>query len=182
MSGDAAAPGPAAEIGAQIAAIVEDARRELTGYPAERLAQTRPARRVLGMLRAERIVPAGEAWHLGAILVRCDGPAEGGLLATGEILRARAEVRRGFAAESQRARAARAAAARRGGFAEGETAHVDAAPIDAAQLAATGASGPVLVGADGTLLVRWSRTGAAVPLRPYLTERIDLLEHPAPGA
>ncbi|KHL00122.1 hypothetical protein LK09_01470 [Microbacterium mangrovi] len=162
--------------------MVDDVRRELAGYPRQRLGATRPARRILGVLRSERIVPAGDVWHLGAILVRCDGPAAEGLLATGEILRARAEVRRGFAAESQRARAARAAAARRGGFAEGETVHVDAVPIDAARLAAEGASGPVGVAADGSLTVRWRRTGAAVPLRPYLTERIDLLEHPAPGA
>jgi hypothetical protein len=182
MSPDAASDAVPGTPQAAIAAIVEDVRRELTGYPSERLGTTRPARRVLGVPRAERIVPAGEAWHLGAILVRCDGPAAEGLLATGEILRARAEVRRGFTAESQRARAARAAAARRGGFAEGETVHVDPAPIDAARLAAGGASGPVSVGADGALRLQWSRTGATVPLRPYLTERIDLLEHPAPGA
>lgn len=171
-----------AEADAALATLVEDVRARLAGSPSERLGVTRAARRVLGIPRAERIVPGDAVWHLGAVLVRCDGPAAEGLLATGEILRAREEVRRGFTAESQRARAARAAAARRGGFAEGETAHVDAVPIDPGALVASGASGPVGVAPDGALLLRWSRTGAAVPLRPYLDERIDLLRHPAPGA
>jgi len=167
---------------AALAALVDDVRARLAGAPSERLGVMRAARRMLGIPRAERIVPGDAVWHLGAVLVRCDGPAEEGLLATGEILRAREEVRRGFTAESQRARAARAAAARRGGFTEGETAHVDAVPIVAAVLVATGASGPVGVASDGTLLLSWSRAAAAVPLGPYLDERIDLLQHPAPGA
>ncbi|HKT55174.1 MAG TPA: glutaminase [Microbacterium sp.] len=167
---------------AALAALVDDVRTRLAGAPTERLGVVRAAGRVLGFPRAERIVPGDAVWHLGAMLVRCDGPAVEGLLATGEILRARAEVRRGFTAESQRARAARAAAARRGGFDEGETAHVDAVPIDAGALVASGVSGPVSVAPDGTLLIRWSRAGAPVPLGPYLDERIDLLQHPAPGA
>ncbi|BDZ40528.1 hypothetical protein [Microbacterium suwonense] len=57
---------------------------------------------------------AGEAWHLGVLLLTDDGVAE-----TGEILRAAEEVRRGYPAESARARAERRAQARRGGFAEG---------------------------------------------------------------
>jgi hypothetical protein len=167
---------------AALAAIVEGARSQLADAPVERLGEVRPAKRVLGITRAERIVPGDDVWHLGAVLVRRTGPAEDGLLATGEIVRAHEEVRRGFAAESQRARAARAAAARRGGFAEGETAQVDARQIDASELAGGAASGPVSVGADGALLIRWSRAGAAVPLESYVAERIELLVHPPAGA
>nr|WP_243847457.1 glutaminase [Microbacterium ulmi] len=133
-------------------------------------------RRVLGMPRAARIVPRGEAWHLGALLLTADR-----LLATGEIVRAREEVRRGFAAESQRARAELAAAARRGGFPEGTTVHIGWTVLDPDAVDRDEASGPLSLLA-GTPSIRWSPGGGRVPLDRYLDERVELLRHPPAGA
>ena len=87
--------------------------------PREALGELIVPRQVLGIGRSPRIVRRGAAWHLGVLLVTDEA-----VLATGDIVRARQEARRGFAAESQRQRAELAAAARRGGFAEGESVHI----------------------------------------------------------
>ncbi|MFG6444271.1 glutaminase [Microbacterium sp. P06] len=150
--------------------LLAAARARLGGAPREALGELRAARRTFGITRAPRIVPVGEAWHLGVLLLTDER-----LAATGQIVRAREEVRRGFTAESQRDRAALAAAARRGGFAEGQTVHVDWRLIDAAQLGATGS--PVALTPAGAM-VRWSPAGGLVPLERYLDERIELLQHP----
>jgi len=119
--------------------------------------------------RADRIVRAGEAWHLGVLLLTDDA-----VLATGEILRAAEEVRRGYAAESARERASRRAMARRGGFREGEVVHLGWQMLDAAAVDAGAASGPLAL-IDSEPHVRWSPGGAFVPLGGYLDERIALL-------
>ncbi|MFC5432860.1 glutaminase [Microbacterium suwonense] len=146
------------------AALLESARRRLEGRPREGLGLLRTSR-----WRADRIVRAGEAWHLGVLLLTDDGVAE-----TGEILRAAEEVRRGYPAESARARAERRAQARRGGFAEGEVVHVGWRMLDVTAVDAGTASGPLAV-VDGVPSVRWSRAGGLVPLAGYLDERIALL-------
>jgi hypothetical protein len=146
------------------------ARERLRAVPKDALGELREARRTFGIARAPRIVPAGLAWHLGVLLLGDEQVA-----ATGRIIRAREEVRRGFTAESQRERAALAAAARRGGFAEGQTVHLDWHLIDPAALDAT--TSPLAL-ADGRLMVRWSITADLVPLERYLDERIELLQHP----
>nr|WP_232528055.1 glutaminase [Microbacterium sp. MAH-37] len=117
--------------------------------------------------RAPRIVRAGEAWHLGVLLLTHDG-----VLATGEVLRAAEEVRRGYAAESARARADRRAQARRGGFGEGEIVHVGWTELDVAAVDAGGVSGPLLL-VDGVPSVRWSAAGVR-SLEAYLREQIEL--------
>jgi hypothetical protein len=150
--------------------ILAAARSRLDGAPREALGELRVPRRTFGITRAPRIVPVGEAWHLGVLLL-----ADEELAATGGIVRAREEVRRGFTAESQRERAALAAAARRGGFAEGQTVHVDWQIIDTRALDA--ASSPLAL-VDGRPMVRWSAAGGLMPLERYLDERIDLLQHP----
>ena len=66
---------------------------------------------MLGIPRAPRVVLRDEAWHLGVLLL---GPVD--LYATGEIVRSREPARRGYTAESQRARAGLAEAAFRGGI------------------------------------------------------------------
>ncbi|OJU57865.1 glutaminase [Microbacterium sp.] len=162
-----------------VGAVLAHARARLADIPRERLGEASAGRRILGIARSPRIVPVGEAWHLGVLLLAADPAA--GLLATGDILRARAEVRRGFAAQSQRERAERAAAARRGGFAEGEVVHVGWRTIDLAAVARGEASDPLAV-VDGEPRVRWSRAGGYVPLAGYLDERIALLRHPPAGA
>ncbi len=111
----------------------------------------------------------GEAWHLGVLLLTA-----GSVLATAEVLRAGDPGRRGYAAESARARAERREEALRGGFAEGEVVHVGWAEIDVAAVDAGGSSGPLAL-RDGAPAVRWSPAGAYMPLDAYLTERIALL-------
>lgn len=156
--------------------IFADARRALGDAPREALGELREPRRVLGIARASRIVPAGRAWHLGVLLL-----GEDAVLATGDIIRARRDAPRGFTAESQRARAEVAAAASRGGFAEGETVHVGWRMLDLDAIAQGEASDP-LAWRDGVLSVRWSASAGYVPLEAYLRERIALLLDPPSGA
>ncbi|MFT4305995.1 MAG: glutaminase [Microbacterium sp.] len=155
------------------------ARARLAPVPREALGQWRAPKRVLGISRAPRLWPAGTAWHLGVLLLSDDA-----LLATGEIVRAREEVRRGFAAESQRERSEVAAAAFRGGFAEGQTVHVGWRELDldaVADVPASAASAPLVV-RDGVVLVAWSPRGAPIPLARYLDERVALALDPPRGA
>lgn len=158
------------------AAVIDQARARLSGAPREALGELVVPRRLLGLGRSPRIVPRGSAWHLGVLLL-----TEDRVLATGEIVRAHEDVRRGFAAESQRERAARAAAARRGGIAEGAVVHVGWSELDVEAVDRGAASGPLAL-RDGTPSVRWSAAGGYVPLEAYLDERIELLLHPPRGA
>ena len=157
-------------------AMLGNARRELAGLPTELLGRWSTPRRILGVPRAPRIVPAGDAWHLGVLLLTDDQ-----VLATGEVVRAREEVRRGFTAESQRERAATAAAVFRGGFPEGTAVHVGWTILDLAEPARGGSAGPLAV-RGGEPVVRWSAAGGYQPLEQYLAERIDLLRTPPPRA
>ena len=144
--------------------IFEAARVALRDLPQEAL-----GREKLSRWRAPRIVRAGSAWHVGALLI-----ADDAVYATVEVLRSAAPVRRGYTAESARARAERRAEASRGGFANGETVHVGWTPIDVAGVSAGGSSGPLAL-VDGVPSVRWSAAGGFVPLAGYLDERIPLL-------
>lgn len=146
------------------AALLEDARRRLAGARREGLGLLHTSR-----WRADRIVRVGDAWHLGVLLLTDDA-----VLATGQILRAAQEVRRGYTAESARERAERRAQARRGGFAEGEVVHVGWQRLDPAAVDAGAASGPLCL-LGGIPGVRWSPTAELVPLAGYLDERIALL-------
>jgi hypothetical protein len=156
--------------------LFADARTRLHIIPREGLGELVLPRRILGIPRRLRIEPRGFAWHLGVLLL-----TEDAVLSTGQIVRARAEVRRGYAAESQRERAELAAAARRGGFAEGQTVHDGWQVLDLVAIAAGEASGPLSL-RNGVPSVRWSAAGGWVPLASYLGERIALLEHPPLGA
>jgi integrase len=127
--------------------------------------------------RRPRIQRAGSAWRLGALLLTADGD----VLSVGEVLRAAEEVRRGYAAESARERAAQRAAAVRGGFRPGEIVHVGWSPVDLEALHRGEASGPLQI-VDGTPMIRWSAAADLAPLEPYLRERVDLLRHPPAGA
>lgn len=157
------------------AALFADARTRLAGAPREALGELVHPRRILGIPRAERIVPRGSAWHLGALLLTDDA-----VLATGDVIRARQEVRRGYTADAQRRRAERAAAARRGGFAEGETVHIGWRVLDTTD-AGGSASDPLAV-VDGVPSIRWSAQGGFMPLSAYLDERVRLLREPPAGA
>ncbi len=90
-------------------ALLTQAVQELAGAPREGLGEEKDSR-----WRGRRIVRVGEAWHLGVILL-----TDTHALATAEVLRAADPGRRGYTAESARARAERRALALRGGFHEG---------------------------------------------------------------
>lgn len=156
----------------EVEELFASARRALAGVPTELLGQWTAPRRVLGIPRSPKIVPSGAAWHLGVLLV-----TDAEVFATGDIVRARQEVRRGFAAESQRERAAIAAAAFRGGVPEGAPVHVGWTPLDLTAVARGTASGPLAL-RDGTPVVRWSAAGGYQPLAGYLSERVELLRSP----
>ncbi|WP_194409500.1 glutaminase [Microbacterium cremeum] len=156
--------------------LLTAARERLRAAPREALGELVELRRILGVARQPRIARRSEAWHLGVLLLTDDA-----VLATGDIVRARQEARRGYTAESQRRRAELAAAARRGGFAEGEIVHIGWRMLDPDAVDRGEASGP-LAPVDGVVSIRWSAAGGFVPLERYLDERIGLLLEPPPGA
>ena len=146
--------------------LLASARAMLAGVPKEGLGEERSSR-----WRGERIVRVGEVWHIGVLLLTDDR-----VLATAEVLRAADPGRRGYTAESARARAARRQLALRGGFDEGDVVHVGWSVIDVDAVDAGGSSGPV-ASIDGIPQVRWSKAGAYMPLEAYLRERIDLMRN-----
>lgn len=161
--------------------LFDEARARLAGAPREALGELVVPRRLLGIARAPRIERRGAAWHLGVLLLTDDA-----VLATGDVIRARHEARRGYAAASQRQRAELEAAARRGGFAEGEVVHLGWRVLDLDAVGSGGgreaAASTVLLDVDGVPSVRWSTAGAPMPLEAYLAERIALLREPPSGA
>ncbi|MCW3492465.1 glutaminase [Microbacterium sp. SSM24] len=159
-----------------VADLLGTARVRLAGAPREGLGELVEPRRILGLARAPRIVPRGTAWHLGVLLLTDDG-----VLATGDIVRARTEARRGYTAVAQRARAELAAAARRGGFDEGATVHIGWRMLQPDAVDRGEASGPLAL-VEGVPSVRWSAAGGYVALDRYLDERIGLLLDPPGGA
>jgi len=156
--------------------LFHTARVRLADAPREALGELVVPRRILGVARAPRVERRGAAWHLGVLLLTDDA-----VLATGDIVRARQEARRGYTAEPQRQRAAVAAAARRGGFAEGETVHIGWRMLQPDAVDRGEESTPLAL-ADGVPSVRWSAAGGLMPLEAYLAERISLLLDPPPGA
>lgn len=145
-------------------ALLTQAVHDLRGTPMEGLGEQRDSR-----WRGRRIVRVGAAWHLGVLLL-----TETHALATAEVLRAADPGRRGYTAESARARAARREEALRGGFDAGEVVHVGWSVVDVDAVDAGGSSGPLAL-LDGVPSVRWSTAGGYMPLETYLRERIELL-------
>ncbi|MFS0895505.1 glutaminase [Microbacterium sp. 179-I 3D3 NHS] len=145
-------------------ALLTRAAADLAGAPREGLGEQRDSR-----WRGRRIVRVGAAWHLGVLLL-----TDTQVLATAEVLRAADPGRRGYTAESARARAERRAEALRGGFSEGDVVHVGWSVIDVDAVDRGGASGPLSM-ADGIPCVRWSSAGGLMPLEAYLRERVELL-------
>lgn len=113
-----------------------------------------------------RLVPAGRAWRLGAILLDRDGR----LYSSGEVTRA-VEPLRGVANKSPEAEERREwrRAAVRGRFAPGEVVNFGHQLLDPAS-----GVGPVTV-ADGILMITWNPAATPRPLQAYLAERIALL-------
>lgn len=159
-----------------ISDLLASSRERLRDAAREALGELVVPRRILGVARAPRIVPAGTAWHLGVLLLTDDS-----LLATGDIVRARHDAPRGYTAQSQRERSELAAAAFRGGFPEGAAVHIGwrALDVDAIE---SGVPVDVLSMQDRVPSVRWSARGGWMPLQRYLDERVDLVLHPPGGA
>lgn len=144
-------------------ALLGDARARLRDVGKVRIGSPRAPGRIRRALGARPVIaPIAEAWHLGVLLIGDDA-----VWATGSVLRAAEEARRGYTAESQRRRDETRAMAFRGGFGEGETFHYDVEPIDAEH------PGP-LVRQGERIMVRWSHAGFLAPLDAYLDERIAL--------
>lgn len=131
------------------------ARLRTAGLRPEVLGVHRPQARRLGIGRRERILPEGEAWRLGVLLLRPSGE----LARVAEVVIAQEERRRGFPAESARRRAELGEAAVRGGIEAGRAVHVGWRPLDPQE--------------NGGL-VTWSETLPPAPLLTYLSERADL--------
>lgn len=144
--------------------LLAAARAQLGDVAKEGLGEERHSR-----WRGTRIVRVGAAWHLGVLLLTDEHT-----LATAEVLRAGDPGRRGYTAESARARAERREQALRGGFEEGEIVHVGWSRIDVATVDAGGTSEP-LASRGGVPTVRWSTAGERMPLEEYLAERVALL-------
>ena len=181
--------------------LLLDARARLAGIPQVPMGRLAHPPRLLSAFVGTRIVPDGSAWALGVLLLGVDRRGVDGVWATGEVVRARPEDRRGYTAESARRRGELAAAASRGGFADGVAVQLPAMRLDVAGVGADGldpagldVAGPASAGAasaeltsdpasplaiiDGVPMVRWSASAPMMPLAPYLDERIRLLLDP----
>lgn len=151
------------------------ARLADAGARTETLAELMVPKRMLGVARPAVLRPVGRVWRLGVLLLDADG----GLLATGSIIRvAEPGHHRNVSNLSEERRELRAAALR-GRIPVGETVVYDAAPI-ALTRESLSAGGPLLL-TDAGLRVRWS-TAATTPFDAYLDERVELLAHPPQGA
>ena len=171
--------------------LLLDARARLAGIPQVPMGRLAHPPRLLSAFVGTRIVPDGSAWALGVLLLGVDRRGVDGVWATGEVVRARPEDRRGYTAESARRRGELAAAASRGGFADGVAVQLPAMRLDVAGLAAAwvdaagivahgidaGPASPLAI-IDGAPMVRWSASAPMMPLAPYLDERIRLLLDP----
>lgn len=162
---------------AELPDLLSWARAELADTPRELLGEI-VTPRMLGIPRSPRVVLRDEAWHLGVLLLGSDD-----LYATGEIVRSREPARRGYTAESQRARAGLAEAAFRGGILPGTAVHLGWQRLEISALgdAAPAEMGPLAV-IDGRLRVRWSAAGGFTDAESYLRERVELCRHPPQGA
>lgn len=153
-----------------VAVLFDDARERLRAHPREhlgRLVVPGGFRKALG--GRPRVVPDGEAWRVGTLLLGDDAVYE-----VGDVLRASEERRRGFTSEAARQRAEAEAMCVRGGFFPGTVVNVDYARLDLDAVAEGGASGPLHT-EDGRAVIRWTSAGALMPLEAYLREKIDMM-------
>ncbi len=152
----------------------------------EALAEYVEARRVLLISRPARMVPLGEVWRLGSLLLGTDAR----LYALGRATRAAERGRPNYQSVSREERREIAAAALRGGYAAGSPVNYDARelPLTPAGVTGLASADPIGVaptgagdGAAAVVRVRW-RAGAplegAPSLRAYLRERVSLIVAP----
>lgn len=144
----------------------------------ETLATYRPAHRRMLVPRRASFETVGPVWRLGVLLLAADG----GLLATGAVTRARDPKHPNFTSVSGEERRELREAAGRAGFGIHDTVDFDATPLPLDDT--LGTLGPLVL-RDGALTVSWNGTRSAESLRPfadYLRERVELLTEPPAGA
>jgi len=160
-------------------AACEAAARDLqtAAIAPEALAEYVPPRRVLLFPRPAKMVPIGEVWRLGTLLLGTDAT----LYALGRATRAAERGRPGYQSLSREERREIAAAALRGGYPVGTPVNYDARELDLspAGLAELRGDATAPIGVeDSAARVRW-RAGASLQgapeLHDYLRERIALL-------
>ncbi|QPE05889.1 glutaminase [Microbacterium schleiferi] len=156
--------------------LLAGARAELADTPRELLGEV-VTPRMLGIPRSPRVALRDEVWHLGVLLLGAED-----LYATGEVVRSREPARRGYTAESQRARAGLAEAAFRGGILPGTAVHLGWRRLDVSTLDEPASADLPLAVIDGQLRVRWSAAGGFTDADSYVRERVELLRHPPQGA
>lgn len=162
------------ELRAQLFAAVRTLRE--AGARDEAVADYLPRRRRFGIPLQPVLRPAGRVWRLGVLLLSADG----GLRATGQLVRATPPGRTQYVSDSAETRRAFRAAAERGHIAPGETVNFDAPPIHLGTTDLEEASGPLFL-RDGGVFVRWSARGMPTDARTYLAERVRLLANPPEG-
>lgn len=117
------------------------------------------------------IAPIGRAWRLGSLLLGADAS----LFSVGRITRATDTGRpQGLSLGVEQRRAERIAAMR-GHFADGEVVNFDYEPVDTGAAALADGRGTLLLGADGTVRLRWNSAGDTRALAAYLDEQVALL-------
>lgn len=148
----------------------------------EALAQYVPEHRKMLIKRAATMLPLGEVWRLGVLLLADDST----LFAAHHATRAAVRLHPSNQSVSREERRDIAAAALKGGYPEGTAVNFDATEIVISEhaLRVLGSEAPVGVVDTATgpeLRVRW-RAGASLDGAPtlaaYLNERVDLLELP----
>jgi hypothetical protein len=167
----------AARLAAALDATVAELRR--SGARTEALASFDDRKSILGIRRSPVMVPKGRVWRLGVLLL----DEQGGLHEVGLVTRAvepgrvtnqsaRAEERRDHRRAAFQAR-----------FAEGDTVNFDTVPVALGIADIRRGDGPLHLGDDGTVLLRWNRLpgeGGLTALAPYLADRAALLTAPPP--
>ena len=149
----------------------------------EALAEYVPAGRRFGLLpRPATMLPLGEVWRLGVLLLGTDAR----LYAAGSATRAAERGRPGYQSLSREDRREMAAAALHGGYPIGTSVNYGAIllPAEDDRLRALDESAPIGIH-DGELRVRW-RAGTSLvgapSLERYLAERAELLLRPPLGS
>ena len=163
----------AGDAAAQVATLLQRVAADLdsSGAHDEALGAVKAGRGFGPISTPTKIVRAGRAWRLGALLI--DRNAQ--LYETGSVTRAIVPLRAvtNMSPEAEARRDDRRAAAR-GNFPEGEVVNFDYSPIDVSAAALEGGSG-ILSLLDGVVMVRWNATNPPRRLESYLAERVRLL-------
>lgn len=147
------------------------------GLPPELRAEFVPAHTRLMIPRRAAVIPRGEVWRLGSLLL---GP-EGDLYETGEVVRAGEPGWPGHQSVLAEQRREYRSAAQRAKIAPGTVINLGWTPIDQDPEALAVSPGALFL-RDGEPLVRWvpGNDAAAIGLGAYLDERIELLAHAHP--